>query len=197
MKMGKIEKWFLNKPQHAKRVIDRAEKLLHFAKVQGRQKFLEIGCGSGAVSKHIAKKYILNVTGTDVDPDQIKLAQKNIDDIPHILFVEADATNLPFSDVDFDIVLSFGVMHHIFNWLDALNEIKRVLKTNGYFIYFDIFYPEWVAKIGRSFKHNYGITTIDDLNSFIERNNFSTIYSTLSRTPILHNYEAVYQRNKS
>ncbi len=196
MKLGKIEKWFMNRPQHAEQVINHAEKLLYFADVKEKQNFLEVGCGNGAVSRYIAKKYLLNVTGTDVDSEQIQLAQKNIDDIPNIRFLEADVTNLPFQDNDFDIVLSFGVMHHISNWLDAFKEIKRVLKPRGYFIYFDLVYPKWVAKIGKLFKHDYGITTIQDISSFIEKNNFSTIYSSLPKSLIWNNYEAVYQRNE-
>jgi ubiquinone/menaquinone biosynthesis C-methylase UbiE len=193
MKMTKIEKWFMNRPQHAEQAINRAEKLLSFVNVKGKQNFLEVGCGNGAASKHIAKKYLLNVTGVDVDPEQIQLAQENINDIPNIHFWEADATNLPFPDNDFDIVLSFGVMHHISNWLDALREIKRVLKPKGYFIYADIIFTELIARLGRSFKHSFGITTMHDLNSFIEENGFSTIYASTTNALIWHHCEFVYQ----
>ena len=141
MKMVKIEKWFMNRLQHTKQAINRAEKLLHFVNIKEKQNFLEVGCGNGAVSKHVAQKYLLNVTGVDVDPEQIQLAQESIDDILNIHFLEVDATNLPFPDNDFDVVLSFGVMHHISNWLDALGEIRRVLKPKGYFIENSTGYP--------------------------------------------------------
>jgi ubiquinone/menaquinone biosynthesis C-methylase UbiE len=111
------------------------------------------------------------------------------------IFMATDATNLPFPDNDFDIVLSFGVMHHISNWLDALEEIKRVLKPKGHFIYFDLIYPELIAKLGRSFKHSYGITTMHDLDSFMQENSFSTVHASLKKSLIWHHYEAVYQRN--
>ncbi len=194
MKMVKIEKWFMNRPQHAKQAIKRAEKLMHFVNVKEKQDFLEVGCGNGAVSKYVAEKYLLNVTGVDVDPEQIKLAQENIGDIPNIHFLEVDATNLPFQDNDFDIVLSFGVMHHISNWLDALGEIRRVLKPEGYFIYADIIFTELIAEFGRLFKHSYGITTMDDLNSFIQKNGFSTIHASMTNALIWHHCEFVYQR---
>jgi len=86
MKLGKIEKWFMTRQRHDGYVINIAEKLLGFTNVKEKQNFLEIGCGDGAVSKHIAKKYHLNVTGTDVDTGMIQLAQKNIDNIPNIPF---------------------------------------------------------------------------------------------------------------
>ena len=195
MKMVKIEKWFMNSQKHAEQVINRTEKLLHFVDVKEKQNFLEVGCGSGAVSKHVVRKYLLNVTGVDIDPEQIRLAKEGIDDIPNIHFLEVDATNLPFQDNDFDIVLSFGVMHHVSNWLDALKEIRRVLKPKGYFIYRDIMFTELIAKFGRSFKHSYGITTLHDLNSFIQKNSFSTIHASMTNALIWHHCEFVYQSN--
>ena len=102
MKMVKIEKWFINSPQHADQVINRAEKLLHYTNVKEKQNLLEVGCGIGAVSRYLAKKYFLNVTGVDIDPEQIKLARESIDDMPNIRFLEADATALPFPDGNFD-----------------------------------------------------------------------------------------------
>ncbi len=195
MKLTKIEKWFMNRPQRAERVINRAEKLLSFIDVKEKQNFLEVGCGSGAVSKHVARKYLFNVTGVDIDPDQIKLAQESIDDMPNIHFLATDATHLPFPDNDFDIVLSFGVMHHISNWLDALGEIRRALKPKGYFIYADIIFTGLIAKLGRSFKHSYGITTMPDLNSFIQQNDFSTIHASMANALVWHHCEFVYQRN--
>jgi ubiquinone/menaquinone biosynthesis C-methylase UbiE len=68
------------------------------------------------VCKHLARKYHLNVTGTDVDPEMIQFAKENIDDIPHIRFLEMDATKMSFEDNEFDIVLFFGIMHHIGDW---------------------------------------------------------------------------------
>lgn len=106
----------------------------------------------------------------------------------------ADATHLPFPDNDFDIVLSFGVMHHISNWLDALEEIDRVLKPKGYFVHADIVCSRLVAKLAKSFKHNYGVPTTRDLNLFIEHNKFSTIRASLSKSLIWNWCEAVYQR---
>jgi ubiquinone/menaquinone biosynthesis C-methylase UbiE len=195
LKLGRIEKWFMNRPRHAAQTINRTEKLLHFVRMDGKQDFLEIGCGSGAVSNYIARKYSLNVTVTDIDQDQIRLAREDSSNLPNVRFLEADATNLPFQDDDFDLVLSFGVMHHISNWLDALREITRVLRTGGYFIYLDLVYPKWTAKVARLFEDKYGVTTIQDLNALIAENNFSTIHSSLSKMVIFDHYEAVYQKS--
>lgn len=195
MKLGRLEKWFMKRSGHIGRTINRADRLLGFVEISSNQKFLEVGCGSGGVSRYIAEKYLLNVTGADLDPELVQLARENIDDTSDIQFLEANATNLPFEANDFDIVLSFGVMHHIPNWLNALEEIKRILKPKGHLVYFDILYPEFTAWVGGFFKHKYGITTLHDLNSFIEKNNFSTIHSSLSKSLFLHQYEAVYRKD--
>jgi SAM-dependent methyltransferase len=193
MKMLKLEKVLVNSPWNQKRVLSLARKLLAFAEMNGKKDFLEVGCGNGVVAKYLASRYQSNVTGIDIDPEQIELAEKGIGDVTNIRFLEADATNLPFEAGSFDVVLSFGVMHHIDNWLDALGEIKRVLRPGSYFIYADLIYPGWIARLDRLF----GLVTVrlDDVDSFIEENNFSTIYAHLKRAIICLNYEAVYQRN--
>ncbi len=197
MKMLGLEKVFANNLRSKKRALGLARKLLGFTELDGKQDFLEVGCGSGVVSKYFARSYNSSVIGIDIDPQQIKLAGKDIGDIANIHFLEADATDLPFEDSSFDIVLSFGVMHYIYNWLDGVKEIKRVLRAKGYFIYADLIYPELITKWDRSSKLSFGLVTVpvDELNAFIRRNDFTTIHSLLTKSFVCRNYEAVYRRN--
>ncbi|KYK36945.1 MAG: hypothetical protein AYK19_07870 [Theionarchaea archaeon DG-70-1] len=193
MKMGTLEKLFINAEQHKRRTVDRVRNLMNFVELKENQKFLEVGCGAGAVSLYCAQTYHFTVTGVDVDPEQIKLAQSGAGDLD-IWFMEADATHLPFEDETFDITLSFGVMHHIANWLDALRETTRVLKPHGYFIYMDIMYPGLLAHIGKSFKHSYGITTLGDFNQFLKESNLSEIYASVNKSLVFNEYEGVFQK---
>ena len=197
MKMLGIEKFLLNNLQSKKGAIDLAKKLLKFVEFNGKQDFLEAGCGNGLVTKYLAEKYGASVTGIDIDPQQIALARKEAEDMQNIRYLEADTTNLPFEDRKFDIVLSFGVLHHIENWLDALNEIKRVLKRGGYFLYADIIYPERITSMDRSSNMSFGLVTIDinELNSFLEKFGFTTVHSQWKKRLVCKNYEAVYRRN--
>jgi len=159
MKLSKVEKRVMVSQKHAERGIEHVERLLPYVNLKENQNYLEVGCGNGVVSKHIAKKYRLNITGTDVDPEMVRFAQENIYDLSNIRFLEADATDLPFQDNDFDIVLSFGVMHHIGDWEKALEEISRVLKPQGFFIFGDIAYSRFTTRIFRPIVKNYGIYT--------------------------------------
>ena len=196
MKMLKIEKLLVNSQWSRKRVLELAKKLLDFVETGDEKDFLEVGCGNGEVSKYIALNYIGSVTGIDVDPEQVELARGN-GDVPNLKFLESDSTSLPFKDESFDIVLSFGVLHHIHNWLDALKEIIRVLRPKGYLVYADLIYPEAITRMDSSSKHSFGLVTInvDELNSFLKKSGFGTIHSSLTKSFVCRNYEAVYRRD--
>jgi ubiquinone/menaquinone biosynthesis C-methylase UbiE len=193
MRMVIFEKWFINSEKHGEQVKNRAEKLFKFVNIRENQSYLEVGCGNGHVCRHVAANYPLNVTGVDIDPKQIQLAQESSHNVKNIRFLSADATNLPFPDKEFDIVLSFGTTHHISNWLGALSEMGRVLKSEGYFIYYDLVYPELLAKLGRSFKHSYGIVTMPELNSFFLANNYSEVHTLIKNSFIWYDYQVVYK----
>jgi demethylmenaquinone methyltransferase/2-methoxy-6-polyprenyl-1,4-benzoquinol methylase len=128
MKMGKFEKLFVNSSNHSQRVSNQAERLLRYVNLEPGLKYLDVGTGNGAAPIFVAKKYGLQVTGVDVDPEQIEVAESNSVDISNVHFFTVDSTQLPFEDNEFDIVSAFKVTHHIPNWKDALAEMLRVLK---------------------------------------------------------------------
>ena len=56
--------------------------------------------------------------------------------------VLADAMSLPFDDRDFDLIsVGFG-LRNMADWSEALHEMKRVLKTNGYIVILDFSLPD-------------------------------------------------------
>ena len=191
MKMVIFEKWFINSDKHGEQVIKRADKLLKYVDVSGNKSYLEVGCGTGKVAAYVAEKYPWNVTAVDIDPEQIKQAQENSRSLKNIRFLAADAMNLPFAESEFDIVLSFGTTHHISNWLAALGDIRRVLKPEGYFIYYDLVYPAFFARLGRSFKHSYGIVTMPELKTFMKTHNLSEVHSSTKNSIVWYDYELV------
>jgi ubiquinone/menaquinone biosynthesis C-methylase UbiE len=197
MKLGKLEKWLVKSEVHSQRVASRADRLMEFVKVREDYKFLEVGCGAGAVSKFIEQKFLMDVTGIDVDPELIEIAQKGIGSSQNIRFQVADATELPFEDQQFDVILSIGVMHHIKTWKNALLEIRRVLKPYGYFIYSDLIYHNWFAKAGKMFRHIHGITSFPELNTFFADNNFATIHCELRDSLLWAWYDTVCLSTKN
>ena len=91
---------------------------------------LDLCCGQGNVSEALLHAGF-KVVGADFSPKMLLHARERL---PAGEFVEADAQDLPFENADFDtVVCSFGMMH-IPNQLQALREVRRVLKPDGQFI---------------------------------------------------------------
>ena len=90
---------------------------------------LEIGCGSGYGASLLDQLQPKSYIGLDVMTEQVELARRNY---PRFEFLIQDAEDLSqFADGSKDVVIIFGVLHHIPNWRKAIDEITRVLKPNG------------------------------------------------------------------
>jgi ubiquinone/menaquinone biosynthesis C-methylase UbiE len=183
MKMGKLEKLFVNSAGHSRSVSRHAEKLLRYTGFEPKQRYLDVGCGNGSAPIHIAKSFGLDVTGVDVDPEQIQAAEASSQGLPNARFMTVDSIQLPFEDGEFDIVATNKVMHHIPNWEDAVAEMLRVLKPGGYLIYSDLVFPGPIAQLGASLLGNLsGFPTRKALNSIVAQNDLTAI--RLSTSPV-------------
>jgi len=95
------------------------------------KKVLEIGVGTGSDHLQFAKAGAI-LTGIDITPKSIELTNRNLElHGYHSNLLVADAENLPFEDNMFDVVYSFGVLHHIPDTQKVVNEIYRVLNPGG------------------------------------------------------------------
>ena len=105
-------------------------RLIDFRQFAG-SRLLEVGCGLGTDLLHAAKLGA-HVTGIDLSGRSVGLARRHfalsgVDG----RFVHGDAEGLPFGDGSFDVVYSFGVLHHTPDTKGAINECLRVLKPGG------------------------------------------------------------------
>jgi ubiquinone/menaquinone biosynthesis C-methylase UbiE len=106
------------------------ERIVGFGRFAGKT-LLEVGCGLGTDLLEFAKGGAI-VTGVDLTPQSIELVEKRF--ALANLAVNArvsDAEHLPFADNSFDVVYSFGVLHHTPNTQQAIDEVYRVLKPGG------------------------------------------------------------------
>ena len=169
MKLIKLEKVLVN--SMAKRNILTVEKLFSQIDLNNIEEILEVGCGIGTLTSYLAEKYNWKVTGIDLDPEQIERAKKDNNANENLTFLEADVTKLPFENNGFDMALSCDVLHHIPNWYEALNEIRRILSPKAFYILNDLALPRFTAKI---FK-NCGVYAVKDITNHLKRNNFKVI----------------------
>jgi ubiquinone/menaquinone biosynthesis C-methylase UbiE len=190
MKMGRLEKFFVNRPGHSRRVSQHATKLLQFTNAHEGQNYLDVGCGNGAAAIHIAQQQKLKVTGVDVDPEQIQAAQKAAEGVANARFLAVDATRLPFADGKFDVVATNKTTHHIPDWKAAVTEMARVVKPNGYLIYRDFVLPRPLASLGGKTLKKMGFPTSRTLDSLAEKHGLAPLH--LSK--LLIHYEAVWQK---
>lgn len=93
---------------------------------------LEIGVGMGADHLEWARAGPRSLTGVDLTAHAIELtrARLAIHGVGSRLLV-ADAERLPFADASFDLVYSWGVIHHSPDTPRAASEIRRVLRPGG------------------------------------------------------------------
>ncbi len=91
------------------------------------RRVLEIGCGKGRLLQ------ALHDAGHQVSA--IDAEQDALDHCPPGLDVQvADGARLPFDDDCFDLVLSFDVIEHIPDTDRHLEEVRRVLKSDGHYL---------------------------------------------------------------
>lgn len=97
----------------------------------GGKRVLEIGCGTGTDLLQFARGGA-RVTGLDLTPRSIEIARRRFAVYGCAgEFAIGDAENLAFPDESFDLVYSFGVLHHAPDTERAINEAHRVLKPGG------------------------------------------------------------------
>lgn len=95
------------------------------------KRVLEIGVGVGTDFVRFARAGAI-LTGIDLTEASIELVRQRLarEDLDGELRV-ADAEALPFVDASFDLVYSWGVLHHTPDTDRALAEVRRVLRPGG------------------------------------------------------------------
>jgi SAM-dependent methyltransferase len=103
---------------------------------------LDVGCGLGGACRLFAAEYGSNATGIDITTGYIDAAIRlsqltGLQQGTH--FVQGSATDLPFEDQSFDVVITQHVQMNIADKEKFYGEIARVLMNGGRFVYYDIF----------------------------------------------------------
>ena len=107
---------------------------------------LDAGCGEGTTTRQLTR-IGAHVTGIDLSPEMIRLAQQAERDAPlGIRYDVASFTNLAgYADASFDMVVSFMALMDCPNLEQALHELVRVLRPGGDIV-FSILHPCFMTK---------------------------------------------------
>lgn len=109
-------------------------------------KVLEIGCTNGFSSLEINKLTNCTVIGIDINENSVDNAKKRIAenglDSSRISFEVGNAEELQFSDNEFDLIICGNAMSFVSNKSKAIEELKRVLKPNGFISIVPIWYKD-------------------------------------------------------
>jgi ubiquinone/menaquinone biosynthesis C-methylase UbiE len=98
---------------------------------------LEIGCGTGAFARLLAKRAD-HVLALDLSPQMIHFARERSKQYPNIDFQATDALSWEFPQEQFDCILSIATLHHL-PMERMLSKMKAALKINGTLLILDIF----------------------------------------------------------
>lgn len=93
---------------------------------------LELACGTGRLTRHIAKRLnkSARIVATDINPAMLEFAKEQLPD-EGIEWNAVDAVSLPYPDKSFDlVVVQFGVMFYS-DRVQAYREALRVLRPGG------------------------------------------------------------------
>jgi ubiquinone/menaquinone biosynthesis C-methylase UbiE len=134
MSLGKFEFFAMN--NFLRRWIQRHQEMPTFKKMLKREgidlsnaEIMDAGCGSGYSTKLILESFNPSkIIAFDYMQEQIALAKKR--GLP-VDFYVGDMRKIDAPTGSVDAVFIFGVLHHIPNWKDALEEVARTLKKNG------------------------------------------------------------------
>ncbi len=112
--------------------------------INENSKVLEIGCTNGFSSLEINKLTNCNVIGIDINQNSVDNANQRIIenglDPKKVSFEYGNAEELRFDDNEFDLIICGNAMSFVSNKSKAIEELKRVLKPNGYISLVPIWY---------------------------------------------------------
>jgi 2-polyprenyl-3-methyl-5-hydroxy-6-metoxy-1,4-benzoquinol methylase len=94
-------------------------------------RILEIGCGTGSLTAVLAERGH-DIVGTDISPAAVRHGQAKH---AHVRLEVSPAEELAYEDASFDKVLSFDLLEHVVPVDRHLDEVHRILRPGGYYLF--------------------------------------------------------------
>lgn len=121
--------------------VEATDALIDQLSITPETRVLDIGCGIGGASRHVAARTGAHVRGVDLTPDFIAVAKAlsaATDMADRTSFTTGSALDLPVADASVDLALMFHVGMNIEDKTRLFAEAARVLAPGGTFALFDV-----------------------------------------------------------
>jgi tocopherol O-methyltransferase len=119
---------------HKQAQVDMVDAVLDWSNVQDVTSVLDVGCGVGGSSRHIARRFGASAKGVTLSPVQVQRAEALSAEAglgDRCTFQVADALELPFASGSFDLVWSLESGEHMPDKRRFMAEMARVCKPGG------------------------------------------------------------------
>ena len=103
---------------------------------QNCENALEIGCGTGAFARLLAKR-CKRVVALDLSPEMIRVARSRSSQFDNLEFQLADAMTWDFPESQFDFICSIATLHHL-QQRELFVKMKDALKPGGVLVVLDL-----------------------------------------------------------
>ncbi len=115
---------------------------------------LEVGCGRGGGLSYI-NRYLSphSATGVDLSKKAIEFCQTYYS-TKGIKFLQSNAHSLNFHDKVFDVVINIESSHRYSQMDIFLDEVYRVLKPGGFFLFADFRHKSEIDKLNEQFENS-------------------------------------------
>jgi len=166
-----------------------ARKMLMSVPLKGTERILDLGCGDGKITAEIATQVPQgSVVGVDLSKNMIDFAAENFTQ-PNLRFEVNDVCELPYRE-EFDLAVSFFMLHWVREQEKALRSIRKALNESGQAWFYivcdgprksiedvieDVRHSLRWARYYEGFERPYVHYTPEEYRFLAERNGFHTI----------------------
>lgn len=108
--------------------------------LRAEHRVLDVGCGIGGPSRHLAYEFGCHVTGLDLTEPYCEAARmiaERLGMTSRLTYLHGNALAMPFPDAAFDVVWTQHAAMNISDKTGLYAEIRRVLKPGGLFAMYD------------------------------------------------------------
>jgi ubiquinone/menaquinone biosynthesis C-methylase UbiE len=139
-------------------------------------KVLDVGTGTARIPILMCQsrpQYL--ITGIDLAQSMLIIGQRNVEEAglnQRIRLERVDSKRMPYPDLEFDMIVSNSLVHHVPDPLSLFQEINRLVRPGGAILIRDLIRPEndtivndLVAKIGKEYDAHQQQLFRDSLNA--------------------------------